>query len=153
MRETSVCFTGHREIPSNKYEFIKQTLIDMIKELANSGYTDFYAGGASGFDMLASFCVLELKKEYDIRLHIILPYRRSVSTYSSYERYKQKELLERADSVECLFERYLSGCFHTRNRKLVDSSSVCVAFLEKNSGGTYYTVNYAKENGLKVVLV
>lgn len=153
MRETSVCFTGHREIPQDRYEVIRQTLIDVIRELASSGYTDFYAGGASGFDMLASFCVLELKKEYDIKLHIILPYRRSASTYNSYERYKQKELLESADSVECLFERYISGCFHTRNRKLVDSSSVCVAFLEKNSGGTYYTVNYAKENGLKIISI
>lgn len=153
MKETSVCFTGHREIPSNRYEIIRQALIDVIKELAESGYTDFYAGGAYGFDMLASLCVLELKKEYDIRLHIILPYKRFVNRCNSYERYRQNELLEQADSTECLFERYLPGCFHTRNRKLVDSSSVCVAYLEKESGGTFYTVNFAKENGLEIILL
>ena len=153
MRETSVCFTGHREIPLEKEEFIRCSVIDVIRELAKSGYTDFYAGGASGFDMLASYCVLELKKEFDIRLHIIMPYKKSINAYGSYERFKQKKLFESADSTEYLFGRYLAGCFHTRNRKLVDSSSVCVAYLEKESGGTYYTVNYAKENGLEIILV
>ena len=38
-----------------------------------------------------------------------------------------------------------------RNRHLVDNSSVCVCYLTKDSGGTAYTVRYAKEKGLEIV--
>lgn len=152
MKSKSVCFTGHRDIPIDRAEFIKETVRNIISELSELGYTDFYAGGASGFDLLASYEVLELKKKNeDIKLRLIFPYKKDIKYYSSYERYKQKRLLELADSVEYVFERYLPGCFHTRNRKLVDLSSVCVAYLKKTNGGTYFTVNYAKEKGLKVI--
>lgn len=152
MKSKSVCFTGHRDIPLDKEKYIKETIRDVISELSELGYTDFYAGGASGFDLLASYEVLEHKKKNeDTKLRLILPYKKDIKNYSSYERYKQKQLLELADSVEYVFERYLPGCFHIRNRRLVDLSSVCVAYLKKTSGGTYFTVNYAKEKGLKVI--
>ena len=40
---------------------------------------------------------------------------------------------------------------HKRNRHLVDNSSVCVCYLAKDSGGTDYTVGYARLKGLKVI--
>ena len=40
---------------------------------------------------------------------------------------------------------------HKRNRHLVDNSSVCVCYLNRESGGTAYTVRYAKEKGLEIV--
>ncbi|MEE0943841.1 MAG: SLOG family protein [Clostridia bacterium] len=154
MKSKSVCFTGHRDIPAIRVESIKEELKAVISELADNGYTEFYAGGASGFDLIASYEVLELKKvRKDIKLKLILPYKKDINNYTSYDRYRQKSLLERADSIEYIFERYLPGCFHTRNRRLVDQSSVCIAFLEKTSGGTYYTVKYATEKGLKVMRI
>lgn len=39
---------------------------------------------------------------------------------------------------------------HRRNRHLVDNSGVCVCYLTRNSGGTAYTVNYAKKQGVNV---
>ena len=38
-----------------------------------------------------------------------------------------------------------------RNRHLVDNSSLCISYLTSDSGGTAYTVDYAKANGLKVI--
>lgn len=43
-----------------------------------------------------------------------------------------------------------AGCMHRRNRHLVDNSGVCVCYLTRNSGGTAYTVNYAKKQGVNV---
>ena len=37
-----------------------------------------------------------------------------------------------------------------RNRHLVNYSSLCICYLNKTYGGTAYTVNYAKENNLKI---
>lgn len=154
MKEKSVCFTGHRDIPKNEAESIKTAVRRVISELADNGYTDFYAGGASGFDMISSLEVLELKKTKDnIKLNLILPYKRDIKSYNSGERYCQKLLLEKADRVEYVFERYLPGCFHSRNRRLVDLSCVCVAYLDHLSGGTYYTVNYAEQKGLNIIKI
>ena len=37
-----------------------------------------------------------------------------------------------------------------RNKHLVDNSSVCIAYLTQNGGGTFFTVNYARYKGLKI---
>ena len=40
---------------------------------------------------------------------------------------------------------------HKRNRHLVDNSSVCVCYLNKENGGTAYTVDYAGKKGLEII--
>ena len=40
---------------------------------------------------------------------------------------------------------------HKRNRYLVDNSRYCIAYLNQNTGGTYYTVNYAIDNHVQVI--
>ena len=40
---------------------------------------------------------------------------------------------------------------HERNRYLVDNSGLCLCYLVKRGGGTYYTVQYAKKQGLPVI--
>lgn len=55
-----------------------------------------------------------------------------------------------ADKVVYTAQQYTPGCMHRRNRHLVDNSGVCVCYLTKNSGGTAYTVNYAKKQGVNV---
>ena len=47
--------------------------------------------------------------------------------------------------------QYTRGCMHERNRHLVDNSSVCVCYLNRESGGTAYTVDYAEKQGLEVI--
>lgn len=49
-----------------------------------------------------------------------------------------------------LSENYSVDCMHKRNRHLVNFSGYCVAYLNKNSGGTAFTVNYARQNGLEI---
>ncbi len=42
------------------------------------------------------------------------------------------------------------GCMHARNRYMIDNSSLCIAYMTRQSGGTAYTVKYAQENGKKI---
>ena len=56
-----------------------------------------------------------------------------------------------ADKVVYTSQAYTAGCMHKRNRHLVDNSSVCVCYLTKDSGGTAYTVRYARKRGLEVI--
>ena len=48
-------------------------------------------------------------------------------------------------------QQYARGCMHKRNRHLVDNSSVCVCYLNRESGGTAYTVDYAEKQGLEII--
>ena len=48
-------------------------------------------------------------------------------------------------------QQYTRGCMHKRNRHLVNYSGVCVCYLTKDSGGTAYTVQYAKGEGLEII--
>ena len=108
-------------------------------EAIEQGYRYFGCGGALGFDTLAAQTVLRLRnqtrgwKEADI---------------AEYER-----IMKAADKVTYTSEQYYSGCMHKRNRHLVDCSSLCICYLTEQSGGTAYTVNYARSQGLKIVNV
>ena len=40
-----------------------------------------------------------------------------------------------------------------RNRRMVDNCDVLLAYLENERGGTFYTVNYAKKKGKRIVFL
>ena len=146
------CFTGHREIYKEDSNTIRQRLCDVILSLINDGYTEFRAGGALGFDMLAEDCVLELKKQYpQISLVIYAPCLDQSKYFSESEKKEYMRLITAADKRRCLAEKYYDGCMLDRNRVMVNGCSVCVAYKRKNTGGTAYTVRYAKEQGVLVI--
>ena len=61
-----------------------------------------------------------------------------------------EDIKSKADKVVYTSQEYTRGCMHKRNRHLVDNSSACIAYLTESKGGTAYTVDYAKKNGLTV---
>ena len=54
MRSKTVCFTGHRELPTDDLPEISKRLEDTLATLIEQGYRYFGAGGALGFDTLAA---------------------------------------------------------------------------------------------------
>ena len=154
MKDQTACFTGHRTLPLfQKYIIKKKTrkaLIDAIEQ----GYRYFGAGGALGFDTLAAQTVLELKNEYpQIRLILVLPCRDQTRGWKEADVAEYERIMKSADKVTYTSEQYYSGSMHKRNRHLVDCSSLCICYLTEQSGGTAYTVNYARSQGLKIVNV
>ena len=137
MREKTACFTGHRKIPPESISELSQRLKNTLLRLIEEGYMYFGAGGALGFDTLAAQCVLSLKNQYThIKLILVLPCITQTKGWSE------------NDIAIYTSREYSRGCMFKRNRHLVDCSSVCVAYLTQEKGGTAYTVNYAKEHGL-----
>ena len=151
----TVCFTGHRIIPARDETRLKQTLYDVVESFVLSGIKYFVCGGALGFDMMAGFTVLELKKKYrEIQLVMVLPCKSQAAKWSDAQKRDYNILLEAAkDKTVYVSEEYTRDCMFRRNRYMVDASSTCIAYCNRNSGGTAYTVNYAKKNGLKVILI
>jgi len=143
------CFTGHRKV-YNSPEVIAR-LRRTVRQLAESGITTFRAGGAVGFDMLAALCVLEVREQLGLRLELYLPCRNQADRWSPRDKEFYYHILESADRVEYVSEAYTYSCMYDRNRRMVDGSDVCVAYLKHSTGGTAYTVNYANQKNVKVI--
>lgn len=152
MKNLCVCFSGHRVIPQSVAPVIASRLYDTLKELVGEGFDEFAAGGALGFDTLAAKVVLALKKEFpNIKLKLILPCLEQTKGWKSSDVSIYEAILKSADEVIYTAQVYSVGCMHQRNRRLVAESSVCVCYLTNERGGTAYTVNYARENGLRII--
>lgn len=146
------CFTGHRDIPAAARLALTLRLDSTLEALIAEGFTDFRAGGALGFDMLAALRVLRAKEKHqEVKLHLILPCRDQAKNWREGEQLLWQELIDRADSVRFLFDTYRAGCMYARNRALVDGSELCVAYITKRQGGTFYTCSYAQERGVRIL--
>ena len=151
-KTTRVCFTGHRSIEPEKATVIFRALEQLLHTLIRHGATHFYAGGVLGFDTIAALTVLRLKKLYpQIQLCLILPCKNQTKMWSESDRAIYEGILTNADSVEYVSDTYTSHCMHDRNRRLVDSADICIAFCEHNGGGTAYTMAYALKNDKELV--
>ena len=95
-RETTCCFTGHRELSGVDREEIKRRLSGEILAMYKRGVRRFIAGGAIGFDTYAEEKVLELSEGLKgIELWVAIP-------FAEYDRSWTVELRERTGS-------YLAG--------------------------------------------
>lgn len=146
-----VCaLTGHRDLPP---DFDRNALYDKLEELAAGGCNSFLCGMAEGFDLLALDCLADLKQRYPLYLEACVPYRgfarrRSPKAIEEYNR-----LLSWCDRETVLFPSYRKGCYLLRDRYMVDCADVVLAYCKKETGGTAYTVNYARGKGLSVLFV
>ena len=152
----SVCFTGHREIsedPKKLSERLYTLLETLIKE---QGATEFYAGGATGFDTIAALDVLKLRSRYsEVKLHLVLPCSNEEQTknWTPTQKYEFRDILRRADSVEYTSEHYYRGCMGKRNARLVENAEdYCICYLDpEHKSGTAQTVGMANKKGLTVI--
>lgn len=152
MIEKACFFTGHRRIPEGELPELKEKLYNTAEQLISDGITDFYAGGAIGFDTLAALTVLKLRKEYShIKLHIIAPCENQEKMWSSENKELYRKINEAADEVKFLSPVYFNGCMQVRNRYMADNSSICIAYLKEQTGGTASTVKYAEKQG-KIII-
>jgi len=151
MKEKTACFTGHRNI-TDPFGTLRRKLKKAIIECIDNGIIYYGCGGALGFDTMAALSIIKLKRKYpQIKLIMVLPCHGQDSPWSESDKAHYRDILQQADKVKYLADAYCKGCMHDRNRKLVEGSSVCIAYLKKQKGGTAYTVEHARENGLRII--
>lgn len=153
-KNQTCCFTGHRYIAPQDIEAVYKTTKEVISMLASKGVKYFGTGGALGFDTIAAQAVLSVKNIYpEIKLILVLPCENQIKYWKQTDIDVYYDILAKADKVKYLSKRYYDGCMQKRNHHLVDCSSYCVCYLKKHTGGTAYTVSYAKSNNLKIINV
>ena len=143
-KEQTCCVTGHRDIPADKIEFVRESLRQEILAAIGEGYTHFISGFAAGVDLIFAEIVAELKDEYPITLEAAIPHpgRRYTSDAVF------QALIKRCDTVKIHSDRYFKGSYIIRNHNMVDQSALVMAVYDgRRTGGTAATIKYANETG------
>ncbi len=148
------CFTGHRTIPQSPIlvAALEQEIINLIQ----NGVTDFYAGGALGWDTLCAETVLHLRDtEFPhIRLHLILPCPEADQTakWNDIQKHRFQEIQKTADSTEVLSDSYTKTCMKQRNQQLVKLSDCCICYYneKRSASGTGQTVRMAQKKQIPI---
>ena len=154
MKEKTCCFTGHRKLPIDNIENIKNRLSDEIDNLYNQGVINFISGGALGFDQIAATIVAAKKKSgKNIRLIFALPCRNQDEFWPAKEKAVYHYLLELADEIIFVSDKYSSGCMKKRNYYMVEMSAYCICALLDDHSGTAQTVRHAKQKELQIINV
>ncbi len=151
-RSQTCCFTGHRTIPTEQYEPLKERLTATIKSLIGQDVLYYGAGGALGFDTLAAQCIIEQRENNpSIKLILVLPCYSQAKKWRVEDQQTYEAIKAQADKIVYTSKEYTRDCMYRRNRHLVDYSGICVCYKTKDSGGTAYTVDYATRQGLEII--
>lgn len=149
----SCSFTGHRNVKKNQDLIDKLTV--SIEECINNGVTDFYSGGAIGWDTICGKVVLQLKEKYpQIKLHLVLPCRKEFQTlyWSDTQKLEFEEIFQLADTIQYTSSEYYDGCMKIRNARLVELADICICYRDNRyNTGTAQTVRMAIAKHIPIV--
>ena len=153
----SVCFTGHRTIAEDK-ETLSARLYALLERLVTEKkVTDFYKGGAVGWDALAALTVLKLRESYpEVKLHLVLPcpFEEQSAKWNEAQKEEHKHIASLADTKEFTSEHLVKNAMKIRNARLVElASDYCICYWNPKNyrSGTGQTVRMAQKKGIEVV--
>lgn len=160
-KENSLCFSGHRRerLPKNRKDMqkLKKRLYNEIDNAIKNGIYTFYFGACYGFDLMCADIVLKrriiinLITPVKIKLIAVIPFENQSERWSNPDIQLYNNILKQCDRVITLNKDYKNGCYFERNRYMVDHSETLICYYNGGKGGTAYTVDYAKENNLKII--
>ena len=142
--------TGHRKLI---YGLDEADLEETFRTLIQKKIDTFYLGLATGFDTVCFKILFSLKKIFPLRLIGCAPYRGQSEGWGEEDKKFYKEMCAGLDELVVLSEEYTPFCMHERNRYMVDRAGTVVAYLKRRSGGTYYTVRYAREKDRNIIYI
>lgn len=149
--ENTCCVTGHRSIPAEKIDYVKQQLYKEVMLAIEAGYTHFISGFTEGADLLFAEIIIEIKKTFtNITLEAAIPYRNRLST----KNILFQRLLAQCDKISIISEAYFPSCFAKRNRHMVGKSTLVISVYDgRSKGGILSNMRYAHAMGraLKIV--
>lgn len=152
--EKIVSFTGHRtnKLPNSeeKLDCLRNAVYQEVLNALCDGHNTFMMGMCYGFDLLCAEVVLNIRTTEPMNLIGVVPFREQTSKWKKEDIHHYEEIWKRCDDVVVLQEKYTSDSYHKRNRYMVDSSHLVIAY-SNSSGGTQYTVNYAESKGVPVI--
>ena len=153
----SVCFTGHRTIAEDKETLSARLYALLERFVTEQKITDFYTGGAVGWDALAALTVLKLRESYpEVKLHLVLPcpFEEQSAKWNEAQKAEYQHILGLADSVDQVSDRYYNDCMKARNARLVElASDYCICYWNPKDfrSGTGQTVRMAQKKVIEII--
>ena len=136
----TVAFCGHAQISQS--EKIEKWLYDVTQKLIEQGATTFYLGGYGAFDSLTASVLRAQKKRYpQIELILVLAYLNTGRNTSGYDStvYPPLETTPRRFAIS------------HRNRWMVETSDVVVAYVLHDWGGAAATLRCARKKKKQII--
>lgn len=153
-RQHRCCFAGHRPEGILLSEAAaKDWLRYEITTAINAGYTTFITGMGMGVDIWAAETVLQMRND-NPSLHLIAvePYPGFAGKWGREWLERYNKILDEADLVKQLYPHYNPSGINSRINWMVERSSRLIAIYNESKGYTGSFVDYAKAQGLEVVL-
>ena len=156
------CFTGHRpdKLPWGYDEqdprclALKRSLARELESLYRRGFRHFISGMAQGSDLWFAEAALALREKYpDLSVEGAVPFPAQADHWPEDQRLRWQDILERCDLETAVQQRYDRFCMFRRDRYMVDRSAAVLAVFDGTPGGTQYTLNYAMEKKLEILLL
>ena len=136
----TVSLFGHREIEDLRR--LDEKLFPVIKELMQTEtYVSFLIGRNGEFDEYAASVIKRAQKEVgkennDITL--VLSYR--VADIEYYEKYYDSIIIP-----ESVYDAHPKSAIVLKNRWMVEQSELVIVYVEREEGGAYAAMKYAKK--------
>lgn len=152
-KEKTIAFTGHR-ILEDDIIIIENAVKEACNRYIENGFDTFLCGMAIGFDLLCGKAIIDLKKTNDnIKLICCIPYKNSEKYFSKKDKELFNLVLNASDETIVLANNYYNGCFHARDKFMVDNSSTLISYKIRDNSGTGYTTAYAAILGKKILSI
>ena len=146
MDDYTVSLFGHRQIDDVRQ--LEKQLSPIIKEIIRTKtYVTFLLGRNGEFDLYAATVVKHLQNESgkeNNEFICVLPYPEKDMEY--YEQYYDGVVIP-----ESIGRCYPQGAITKRNRWMVEQADLVVCYVEREKGGAYTALKYAKKLGKKII--
>ena len=136
------CVTGHRDIPKEQKDYVKESLRSEILNAMADGFTGFMSGFAEGVDQDFAQIVIELKQSNPaLQLMAAIPTKQRLESLQKNP--KTKAMLEYCSDIKVIQEEYHPSVYSKRNRYMGEKSRRVIAVYDgREKGGTVGTNRY-----------
>ena len=161
-RETTCCFTGHRpdkllwgfDERDSRCLALKRSLTRELEGLYRRGFRHFISGMAQGCDLYFAEAALALREQYpELTVEGAVPCSDQADRWQENQRQRWQDILARCDLETVMQQDYDRFCMFRRDRYMIDRSAAVLAVFDGTPGGTQYTLNYAMDKKLEILLL
>ncbi len=137
---------GHRYF--NGHRVVDKRLTELLKDLIRvKPFVEIYMGRKGEFDLYAATVVKRVQNEMgkdNNDFICVLPYPEKDIEY--YEEYYDSVVIP-----ECIGKTHPKGAITKCNRWMVEQCDLFIGYIEREEGGAYTAMKYAKKLGKKVI--
>ena len=136
---SSCTFIGHRDCPQE----VEKPLCIVIENLIKEDVNEFYVGTNGNFDSYVYRVLLQLKKQYDIKINVVISYLNS----------KKNSCYDNDETIYPLGLESVPKRFAIKksNEFMIKNSEYMVCYVNNTYSNAHKFLTYAKNKKLNII--